>query len=154
MFKAMAGVNVVRVGYKEGGSEMSDLLSGQIQMSFGTPGAVGALVKAGKLKALAVTSAQPSLLFPNLPTVAAAGVPGFESGTNYGMWAPVKTSDAIIRRLNQEVVRFVRSADAKDKLLSSGTEPAGTTPEEFAAAIKSEVTRLAKIIKDAGIKAE
>jgi tripartite-type tricarboxylate transporter receptor subunit TctC len=154
LFKSMAGVNIARIGYKEGGSEMADLVSGQVQMSFGTPGAVGALVKSGKLRALAVTSPQPSLLFPGLPTVALSGLPGFEAGTTYGVWAPARTSETIINRLHQEIVRFISTAEGKERLLSAGTEPVGSSPEQFAAAINSEVARLRKVIKEAGIRAE
>ena len=145
---------MVRIPYKSGSAELNDLLGGQVQLSFGTAGTVAPHVKSGKLRALAVTSAQPSALFPGYPTVAASGLPGYEFGSIYGMFAPVKTPDALVKRLNQEAVRFLNTEDAKDKLLATGVEAVGSSPEEFGAEIKSEMTRMGKVIKDAGIRDE
>ena len=103
---------------------------------------------------LAITSAEPSMLLPGLPTVAASGVPGYESVGIYGIFTTAKTPDPIIRRLNQEIVRVLSTEEAKKRLLDSGLEPVGSSPEQFAAKFKSEMLRMAKVIKDAGIRLE
>jgi len=153
VFKAMAHVNLTRIGYKGGGPALNDVLSGQVKVIFATTGSVTAHVRSGKLKGLAVTSADPSALAPGLPTVAAAGVPGYSAEAVYGMWAPGNTSRAIIQRLNQEAVRTLQVPEMKERFFNSGVETVGSTPEEFAAAIKSESNRLDEVIKAAGIRA-
>jgi tripartite-type tricarboxylate transporter receptor subunit TctC len=153
LFKARAKVNIVRVAYKSGPAEMGDLLSGQVQLTFGTSNAVMAHVKTGKLRALAVTSAQPSALVPGLPTMTSV-LPGFETGQLIGMLAPAKTPNPIIRRLNQEIVRFLNTNEAKARFFEVGVETVGSTPEEFAATIKTEMATWGKVIKDAGIRAD
>lgn len=153
LFKAMAGVNIVTVPYKGGGPAVIGLLGGEVDLLFGTAASVIAHVKSGRLRALAVTSAQPSALFPGLPTVA-ADLPGFESGTKNGMFAPAGTPAAIISRLNQEIVRFLKRSDVKAKLMGSGVEAVGSSPEQYRATIHSEMAKWGKIIKDAGIRAE
>jgi tripartite-type tricarboxylate transporter receptor subunit TctC len=111
-------------------------------------------VKAGKLRALAVTSAEASLLVPGLPTVAATGLPGYESVSMTCILAPAKTPAAVINRLNQEIVRALNQPDIKSRFLSAGAETVGSSPEELAATIKADLARMDKIIKDAGIKGE
>ena len=106
----------------------------------------------GKLRALAVTSAQPSALAPDLPTLAASGLPGYEAEQKFGMTAPAKTPVAIIRRLNQEVVRVLNQGDVKEMLSNSGIESVGSSPEHLAVTIKSDMALWGKVIKDAGIK--
>jgi tripartite-type tricarboxylate transporter receptor subunit TctC len=154
LFNSMAGVKIVHVPYKNAATQIADLLGGQIQLMFSTTGAAMPHVKSGRLKALAVTSAQPSMLVPGLPTVAASGLPGFESGALYVMFAPAKTPSAVIARLNQETVRYLTQANVKENFFASGMDAAGSTPEELAARMKSEIIRLGKLIKDAGIRAE
>lgn len=154
LFKAMASVNIVRIPYKSSATQMADLIGGHVQLTFGNAANVNPHVKSGRLRALAVASAQPSALAPDLPTVAASGLPGYESVQMSGIFAPAKTPGAIINRLNQEVVRFLRTADAKERFLNSGVETVGSSPEELAATMKSEITRLGKVIKDAGIRAD
>lgn len=151
LFKAMAGIDVVRINYKGAGAALSDLVAGQVHLTFATAGSVAPLIKSARLKALAVTSGQPSVLFPGLPTVAAAGLPGYETVSNLGIFAPAKTPDSIINRLHREIVRVLSRGDIKEKLLNAGTEAVGSSPEQFAATIKSEITRLGKVIRDAGI---
>jgi len=153
LFKTMAGVNIVRVDYRGGGPLVSGLLGGEVQLAF--PGASTATphVKAGRLRALAVTSAEPSALLPDLPTMAASGLPGFESGEINAVFAPANTPAAIISRLNQEIVRAINMPDVKERFLRAGVEPVGSSPQDLTATIKSEVVRLGKVIKDAGIKA-
>jgi tripartite-type tricarboxylate transporter receptor subunit TctC len=111
-------------------------------------------VKSGRLRALAVTTLQPSALLPELPTVASSGLPGFEVASVYALFAPVKTPAAIVNRLHQEVVRFLARTDVKEKFFAAGVEPIGGSPEELAAAMKSEMARMGKVIKDAGIREE
>jgi tripartite-type tricarboxylate transporter receptor subunit TctC len=152
LFNYMARVNIVRIVYKTQVSP--DLLSGEVQMVFGSAGAVMSHAKSGKLRALAVTSPQPSILVPGLTTVSAAGLPGFEIGTIFGFFAPGKTPEAVVRRLNQEIVRFVNTADTKEKFIGLGVEPVGSSPEELTATMKAEMSRLGKVIKNAGITAE
>ena len=153
LFKSMAGVNIVHVPYKGGAAAISDLLAGQVQMTFDSPSTVMPLAKAGKLRVLAVTSAAPTELVPGLPTVAAS-LPGFESVTTFGMFAPAKTPMVVVRRLNQEIDRVLKTADVKEKFLGRGIEVAYSSPEQFAALIRSDSAMMGKVIKDAGIKAE
>ena len=152
LFKAMAGVNIVRVPYKGNAPALNDLVAGQVQVMFPTAATVAPHLTSGRLRALAVTSAEPSVLAPGLPTVASAGLPGYESISIYGLFAPVKTPAAIIRLLNQECARYLRTAEVKERFFKMGVETVGSTPEEFAAAIKSDMTKMAKVIKDAGIR--
>ena len=153
LFKSMAGVNIVHVPYKGAAAAISDLLAGQVQMTFDSPSTVMPLAKAGKLRALAVTSAEPTELVPGLPAVAAF-LPGFESVITFGMFAPAKTPAAIIKRLNQEIDRILKTADVKEKFFGRGMEVVHSSPEQFAAIIKSDLAMMGKVIKDAGIKAE
>jgi tripartite-type tricarboxylate transporter receptor subunit TctC len=106
------------------------------------------------MRALAVTTAKPSGLFPSLPTVAASGLPGFESGTKFGIFAPARTPAPIISRLNQEIVGVLQRTDVKEKFVNFGIEAAGNSPEEFATIVNSEIATWSKVIKDAGIRAE
>lgn len=152
LFKAMAGVDIVRINYKGTGQALNDLIAGQVQLMFSSAAAGLAHVKSGRLRALAVTSAQPSALFPGMPTVAAAGLPGYESASIFAVFAPAKTPAALIRRLNQEIVRVLNGADVKEKLFNAGVEVVGSSPEEFAATMKSEMARWGKVIRDAGIR--
>lgn len=154
LFKALTGINVVAVPYKGNVPALNALLAGEVHMVFSTAATGGPFVKSGKLRALAVTSGEPSALFPGVPTVAASGLSGYESVSITGMFAPAKTPDAVIRRLNQEIVRFLNQADTKEKFLNAGSDVVGTAPEEFLAKMKSEMSRMGKVIKDAGIRAD
>ncbi len=154
LFKSMAGVDIVRITYKGTGAALNDVAAGQVQLMFPAIGSVAPHVKAGRLKALAVTSAEPSALAPGLPTVSASGLPGYEAVAMSGVFAPGKTPAPLIDRLNREIVQFLNAADVKEKLLRSGVEATGSTPQEFASKIKTEMARLSKVIKDAGIRAE
>ena len=152
LFKYMAGVNMVRVIYTSGSVEVSELLSGQVQLTFGS-GSLMAHVKTGKLRAVAITSANPSALYPGLPPVSAA-IPGYESVGYFGMFAPPQTPAAIVNRLNQEVVRAINQPDVKENFNKSGFELIGNRPEEFAATIKSELAKWSKVFMEAGISAK
>jgi tripartite-type tricarboxylate transporter receptor subunit TctC len=154
LFKSMAGVNIIRVPYKGAGPALNAVVANEVPMMFPTAGAVIPLAKAGRIRPLAVTTAQPTALMPGLPTVAMAGLPGFESASLTGVFAPAKTPAAIIRRLNQEIVRILTQADVKEKLFNTGVEVVASTPEQFAAAVKSEIIKMGKLIKDVGIRAD
>jgi tripartite-type tricarboxylate transporter receptor subunit TctC len=154
LFKSMAGVDIVRVHYKSAGSEIADLLGGHVQMSFGSTGSVLALVKAGRLRGLAVTTPERTELVPGLPTVAESGLPGYESGQIVGFFAPAKTPEAIVRRLSQETMHFLTSPATSAAFFEAGADSVGSSPGELATTIKSEMARLGKIIQSAGIKAD
>lgn len=111
-------------------------------------------VKSGRLKGLAVCSAQPSDLAPGLPTVAATGLPGYELVSPQAVFVPAKTPAALVRRLHDEILRVMRAPEVKERLFNTGMEVVGSTPQELAAAIKSEVARMGKVIKDVGIREE
>ena len=153
LFNSMAGVKMVPIPYKNAGTAITDLISGQVQLFFSASGPVMPHVKSGKLKALAVTSAKTSALFPDMPTVAAS-VPGYDMEAVYCIFAPAKTPAAIINRLNQEIVRVLSQADVKEKLLAAGIEPLGSSPAELGALRQSDMAKMGKVIKDAGIGAQ
>lgn len=153
LFRAMAGVNIVRINYKGAGPALTALLAGELQLMFPTAGAVTPHVRAGRVRALAVTSAEPTALFPGVPTVAAS-LPGYESISIYGVFAPAKTPRTIIDKLNEEIVRFLNRADVKEKFFNAGMETVGGPPEQLAATVKSEMARMSKVIRDAGIRGE
>lgn len=152
LFKSMAKVNLVRVAYRGNAPAINDLIAGQIQVMFATAGTVAPHTGSGRLRALAVTSAQPTALAPGLPTVASAGLPGYESLSIYGWFAPSRTPATIIQQLNREIVRVLHRGDVKEQFLKAGIEAVGSTPEEFAAAIQQDVARMRKVINDAGIR--
>jgi len=150
LFKAMAGVDIVRVAYKGTGPSLIGLLGGQVEMMFPTAGSVTPHIKSGRLRALAVTSLKPSALAPGLPTMAEF-LPGYESVSLNGMFAPIKTPAAIVNLVNQEVARILNRPDAKERLSGAGMDAVVCSPDEFAATIKSEMAKWGKVIKDAGI---
>ena len=154
LFNSLAGVNIVRVNYKSGSLRLAASLNGEVQVQFISPGTVASHVKAGKLKSLAVTSAEPSALAPGVPTIAASGLAGYEVVGLQGLFAPAKTPAAIIKRLNQEVVLYLNQPNVKQRILDSGEEVVGSSAAEFAAKVKAEMARMGKVIKDAGIKAD
>ena len=153
LFKNLTATNIVSIPYKGTAPATTDLIAGQIHVAFLSPGSVVPHIKSGRLKALAVTTAEPSILFPGLPAIAAT-VPGYEMSAKAGIVAPASTPAAIINRLNQEIVRVLKQTDVKEKLFDLGVEAVSTTPQEFAAMIKSEVTRMGKLISDSGIRAD
>jgi len=120
---------------------------------FSTASSVTPLVKSGRLRALAVTSAEPSPLAPGLPTVAAAAnLPGYESISTYGVFVPSKTPDAIVRQLNQAVLAVLSQPDVRERFLNVGVETVGSTPEQLTTMIKADIARMSKVIKEAGIR--
>ncbi len=152
LFKAMADVNIVRVNYKGTGQALGGLVTGEVHLVFATGGSLAPYLHSGRLRVLAVTTAQSSALTPDLPTVAASGLPGYESLSLLGIFAPAKTPTTIVNRLNQEIVRVLNRADVKERLSNIGVEVIGSSPEQFAATVKSEMLRWGKVIKDAGIR--
>jgi tripartite-type tricarboxylate transporter receptor subunit TctC len=154
LFNSMAGVKIVRVNYKSAGAGITDLIGGHVQLTFGTAASVTPAAKSGRLRALAVTSAEPSPLAPGLPSIAQSGLAGYEMVAVVGIFAPAKMPEPIIRRLNQETVRVLNQPEVKDKCFSTGVESVGSTPEHLGTMVKTEMTRLGKVIKDVGIRAE
>jgi tripartite-type tricarboxylate transporter receptor subunit TctC len=154
LFKHMAGLDIVHVAYKSSSASLIDLMAGQIHLAFPTGAAAAPVVKLGKVRALAVTSAQPSATFPALPTVAASGLPGYESSSPIAVFAPAGTPRRIIDRLRAEIVQSLGEPRVRERLHASGAEPVGSTPEQLAAKIESEVARMSKVIKAAGIRGE
>ncbi len=153
-FKRQAGIDLLHIPYKGAAPAMTDLLGGQVDMMFAPAVASLPLAAAGKLKALAVTSAKRSALASELPTIAESGLPGFEVSGWYGLAAPAATAVAAVERLNAETNRALRSAAVIAELRGQGLEPVGDTPAEATAFIGAEVARWTAIIRDAGIKSQ
>ncbi|MEK7231565.1 MAG: tripartite tricarboxylate transporter substrate binding protein [Pseudomonadota bacterium] len=153
-FMYMTGTRMLPVPYKGGAPGMTALLGGQVQLYFATISTALPHVKAGRLRALAVTSARRSTAAPEFPTVAESGVAGYEHTSWVGLLAPAKTPRPVISRLNAESVRIVNAPQVKTLMLRDGLESVGGTPEEFAAIIKAEVAKWMKLAKVAGIKAD
>ena len=151
LFMAMSGINLMLINYKGTGPSITGLLGGEVQVMFAGLGPAAPHIKSGKLRALAVTTAQPSALTPGLPPVARF-LPGYESVVLTGMFAPVKTPHAIIDRLNQEIVRLLALPEVQERLANLGIEPVGSSPAEFATKIKSEMLTMGKLIKDADLR--
>jgi len=154
LFKAMAGINIVRIPYKGAGPAVNDLVSGQVHMMFPTTAAGLPHVRAGRLRALGVTSVQPSALAPGLPTVAESGLPGYESVVMYAMFAPARTPAAVVKRLHSGLVQSAKSSESTERFFNAGVEVVASSPGELAAAVASEMTRMGKLIKDARLRTE
>src|SRR5690349_19445995 len=154
LFKLMSGVNIVHIPYKGAAPATTDVIAGQIQLSFAsTPGSMP-VVKAGKVKALAVTSAKRIAKLPDVPTIAEAALPGYEGSVWYGVVAPAKTPGDIVQRLNKEIARIVATPANRERMLAGDFEPTTSTPEQFAAFIKSETAKWGKVVKASGAKPE
>ena len=154
LFKYMTGTEMVHVPYKGGGAAIPALLGGQVQLMFSSTVAAFPHVRAGKLRAIAVTSPQRSPGAPEVPTIAESGVPGYDHTPWNGFFAPAKTPRPIIERLNTEVARIIHAPETKAIFTNDGAEPVGNKPEAFAAIIKSETAKWTKVIRAAGIKAD
>ena len=140
------------VPYKGAAPAITDLISGQIQVMFTTVASAASLIEGGQLRALAVTSAERSPAFPDLPTVSEAGVPGYDAEAWYGLLAPAKTPPAVIAKLNQAVHAAMSDPVLKEKLAKVGAVPAAATPEEFRTFLGDELARWGKVIREKGIK--
>jgi tripartite-type tricarboxylate transporter receptor subunit TctC len=154
LFKSLAGVNLTTVPYKGSAPAITDLIGGQIQVMFTTVASAAALIEAGQLRALAVTSPQRSPAFPQLPTVAEAGVPGYAVESWYGLFAPAKTPREIIDRLNKSAAKAVQSEAFKKLSVNEGLLMVARPPEELDRYFRGEEDRWRKVIQDAGIKVE
>ena len=154
MFESMTGVDMVHVPYKGLAPALTDLLSGQVQLMFSSVVAILPHIKAGKLRALAVTGAKRLTSLPEVPTVVESGFPGYEASSWYGILAPAGTPREIVMKLNAELTRALEQPEVRNTLLAEGAEPVGGTPEGFAAYIRSEKERLGKVIRDAKIRLE
>ncbi len=154
LLKSMAKIDLVHVPYKGSAPGVVDLLAGQVTVM--TPNVLTALphIKAGRLRALAVTSAKRSEALPDVPTIAESGLPGYDSTQWYGVLAPAGTSREIVARLHDEIVRALRAPEVIQRLAADGAEPVGSSPEEFAAFIKSEIDKWVRVASAAGIRAE
>lgn len=153
LFNTMAGTKIVHVPYKGGGPAMVDLLAGNIQLIFATAASAVNFIKVGKIRGIAVTTAKRSALMPDLPTIAEAGLPGYEANNWYGVLVPAKTPRAIVNRLNKEVTATLNTPAVKDFLFKQGLDANPGTPEQFGAYIKSENIKWAKVVKESGAKA-
>lgn len=153
-FEVMGGVEILHVPYKGSGPLTTDLLGGQISMSFDTITPVLQSIKSGKLRALAVTTAKRSSALPDVPTLDESGMKGFNLGTWFGILAPAATPKDIVVRLNTEIVKIINSPDFKKKMSEIGAEPVGNTPEQMATQIKEDTERYAKLVKDAKVTIE
>lgn len=154
LFQSIAKVRMIHVPYKGSGPAVQALVGGESQIGFNNILAVLSYVNAGRLKGIAVTSPKRAPAVPNLPTLAESGVTGYEAMSWNGMFAPAKTPRAIITKVHAEVVKALNSPDVRDKLVAMGSDPVASTPEEFAAYVKSEVARWGKVIKDNNIRGE
>ena len=152
LFKSMAGVNIVNVPYKSSGAAQIGLLGGEVHMMFPPVGSVVPHVKSGRMRLLAVATAQPFAFLPGVPTVAASGLPGYEFATVVALFAPAGTPEALVNRINQEVARVLNRPDIRQRFLREGLEVRGGPPEQLATVMRTETARFAKLIKDAGIR--
>ena len=152
MFKAQAGINIVHVPYKGSPQAVTDLIAGEVSLVLLAPSSVMSYVQSGRLRALAVCGRQRSTTAPGLPTMAEAGLPGFEAGTWTALLAPAGTSSDIVNRLNRELVNIVRMPDVRDRLAAQGFDALSTTPAEFAAYLRSEIAKWGKVVKATGVR--
>jgi tripartite-type tricarboxylate transporter receptor subunit TctC len=154
LFKSMSGAQFTHVPYKGAPQAVTDLLGGRVSATMNSIGPVLAHIKAGKLRALGVAGTKRSPALPELPTIAEAGVPGYESGSWMGLLAPAKTPPKIIARVNAAAVKVVHSPDVNARLVNLGAVPVGDSPKEFAARIRKEWEQAAKVVKTAGVRIE
>jgi tripartite-type tricarboxylate transporter receptor subunit TctC len=154
LFKSMAGVDMLHVPYKGAAPALVDVMSGQVQVVLlSAPGLVPH-VRAGRLRALAVTNAKRSALLPDLPTIAESGLPGFEAEGWHGIFVPSGTPAAVVTALNAALLKALANEEVRKRLMQGGAEPVGLPSAEFAAKFRAEVERWARVVKAAGIKAD
>lgn len=154
LFKAMAGVNMVHIPYKGSPPAVTDLLAGEVALMFSPASTVLPLVKAGRLRALAVTTLSRLPSLPELPTVAESGLKGYETLTWFGFVAPAKTPPAVVTRLNAEIVKVLAASEVRNQFASQGIETLGGTPERFATYIRDEIEKWARVIRLSGTRAD
>jgi tripartite-type tricarboxylate transporter receptor subunit TctC len=154
LFKSMAGIDIVHIPYKGGGALLNSVMSGEIQLTPSGLLIAVPLIRAGRLKAIAVTGPRRVAAAPEVPTVAESGLPGYHVSGWWGILAPAKTPGPILRKLNQEVARALAAPDMRERLANDGIEPGGGPSDEFALLIQNEIATWTRVIKTAGIKAE
>jgi tripartite-type tricarboxylate transporter receptor subunit TctC len=154
LYESMTGVRMVHVPYKGLAPALVDLLAGEVQAMFSSVVAIVPSIKAGRLRALAVTGRRRAALLPEVPTLDESGVPGYEAGSWYGILAPAGTPQAIVAKLHEAIVHALAQPEVRERLVSEGAEVIGGTPEAFAAHIAAELARMGKLIRDAGIRME
>lgn len=154
LFKSMTGISMTHIPYKGSAPALTDLIGGQTNMMFDNLPSSMQHIKSGTLRALAVTSAKRSPALPDVPTVAESGVPGFEASSWFGVLAPAGTPKEIVAKINADIVKALAAPDIKERLSGQGAEPVGNSPEQFAAYIKTEIVKWAKVVKDSGAKIE
>jgi tripartite-type tricarboxylate transporter receptor subunit TctC len=154
VFKSVAGVDLLHVAYKGGGPALTDLIAGRVQVMLDTAASAMPHVRAGKLRALALSAPKRSAEYPDLPTFAEAGLPAYDTNAWYSMHAPAGTPPEVVRRLNGELVAILKDPDILARFRQLSTEPVGSSPEEFAAFVSAELEKYARVIKAAGIKLE
>jgi tripartite-type tricarboxylate transporter receptor subunit TctC len=154
LFKSLTGVQMTHVPYKGSAPALTDLIGGQVQIMFDNLPSALPHIKAGKLRAIAVTSTKRAPALPDLPTIAESGVPGFEASSWFGVLAPAGTPREVVLRINAEANKALQAGDMKEKLLGQGAEAVGNSPEFFADYIKSETVKWAKVVKDSGAKVD
>ena len=151
LFKLRAGIDLLFIPYKGNGPALTDLLGGQLDTAFNTVAITLPLVQSGKLRALAVAGERRSRLAPDVPTMIEAGLRGFAFSGWYGMVAPARTPDAIVKRLSQALVQIMKTPDIVERMAAMGNEPVGNTPAEFDKFIRDEIPKWGKVIRDAKI---
>jgi tripartite-type tricarboxylate transporter receptor subunit TctC len=154
LFKGLAGLDYVHIPYKGGGPAVADLISGQVQFMFATAASVIPHVKSGRLRALAVSTPSRSATLPELPTISESAIKGFDATTWHGIVVPARTPASVIARINREINASLEVAEVKERLGALGIEPRGGTPEEFAAYLRSEIPKWAKVVRASGAKPE
>lgn len=152
LFKSMTGTNLVHIPYKGSAGVLADVMGGQIAVTIDNMPVYLPQVKTGKIRALAVSPAKRSAAAPDIPTVAEAGVPGYDSGAWFGLLAPAGTPRAIVEKLSVETARILKLPDVSKRISELGAEPVGSTPAQFTALIKDEIAKWAKVIKDANVE--
>jgi len=154
LFKTMAGVDMQHIPYKGSPPALQDVMGGQVAMTFDNITTAWPLAKAGKLRALAVTTATRSAVAPEVPTLAESGLPGFEVGSWQGVFGPAGMPPDIVRRLNAEIVKILKLPDVAEKLVGLGAEPVGNTTEAFTVMVKAEVVKWADVVKKSGARVD